>query len=311
MSRKRGESRKARQPRSPERLPGVLSPGSAPLIVVPLDGSLEAKAALPAARLIARIIGAAVNVVHATDEHLAHGELLARVKLEREEAHGLVVDQVAGPHGQAILRHAQKKRATLIAATTRGRTAYLGRTVRPVVEQIIREAPCPVLLVRPEIYEYVTGMSELRRILLPLDGAPSSAAVIGPAVQLAAASDAEIDMLYVATQSARPQEAGTLAAPRYVDQPQHEWPAWAEEFMSRCCICAGGYLPTTRMHLFLRRGEPAAEILGFAAEREHELIVLEWRGQMDPAHANVVRGVLTNAPCPVLLLRTSPSTPTA
>lgn len=304
MTRKREGSRKPRPVESPMLSSGVLSPGSAPVIVAPLDGSLEAKAALPAARLIARIIGATVNVVHATEEHLSHNELLAKVRLDREEAHGLVVDQVSGPHGPAILQHAQEKRATLIVATTRGRTAYLGRTVRPIVEQIIREAPCPVLLVRPEIQERVAAMNDLHHILLPLDGAPSSAAVIGPAVALAVASGAEIDVLYVATRARRPHEPGTLTTPRYVDQPQHEWPAWAQEFMSRSCMCVGKNLVTAPMHLFLRRGEPATEILALAAERQHNLIVLEWRGQLDPDHASVVRGVLTNAPCLVLLLRT-------
>ena len=280
--------------------------GSEPVIIVPLDGSIEAKAALPTARLIARILGATVNVVHVTDEPLSQAELLARVKLERDETHGLIVDRLSGSPTQAVLRFAEEKRATSIVATTRGRTAYSGRTVGPVVEEIMHTASCPVLLVRPEIHTRVAAMTEMRSILLPLDGAPSSAAVIGPAMALAQRSGVEVDVLFVATRDKRSEEPGTLTVPRYIDQPQHEWPAWAREFVTRFLsdVCPGAAPLPTPTRMFLRHGEPTTEILRFSVEHDSDLIVLEWRGRLDPAHGDVVKGVLGNAPSPVLLLRT-------
>ena len=278
---------------------------SARVILVPLDGSAEAKEALPAARLAARVAGGSIHVVHAVDYLLPPDELLRRIGLRRGETAGLILDQVVGPAAEAIVRAARESRALLIAMTTRGKTAYLGRTVRPVVERVISTAPCPVLLVRPEIGERVAAMTELRRILLPLDGAPSSAAVIGLALNLAEWSEAGVDILYVATRATRPSEPGTLTAPLYVDQPQHEWPAWTREFVTRFGTSLGARALPATTHLFLRRGDPAAEILGLARERGSDVIVLEWRGRMDPAHASVVKGVLADAPCPVLLIRTS------
>lgn len=274
-----------------------------PLILVPLDGSVEAKDALPAARLVARIVRASVHVVQAVDHPVSEVDLLRRMSLSREETSGLVVDQVVGPAADAIVRLAGEWRAMLIVMTTRGKTAYLGRTVRPVVEAVIRTTPCPVLLVRPEIDQKVASMTGLRRILFPLDGAPSSAAVIAPALKLAERGGAEVDVLYVATRSPRPSEPGTLTTPLYIDQPQYEWPAWAQEFVARFGTGLGQCPLPTPIHLFLRRGDPAAEILRFAAEHHTDLIVLEWRGRLDPAHARVVRGVLTDAPCLVLLIR--------
>lgn len=273
------------------------------LILVPLDGSVEAKTALPAARLAARIARASIHVVHVTDHPLSPDELLRQVRLSRAETHGIVIDQAIGDPADVVVELAESKRAMLIAMTTRGHTAYLGRTVRPVVERVILQARVPVLLVRPEIRERVTATTELRRILLPLDGAPSSALVIGPALDLAQRSGAAVDILYVATQAPRPEEPGTLTTPRYVDQPQHEWPTWAREFVSRFGTCMGEHPPTTPTRMFLRSGDPAAEILRFSEEQSSDLIVLEWRGRFDPAHAKVVRQVLTDAPCPVLLLR--------
>lgn len=301
-----------KRPQSPQRATaGAPTQGTGggrpPVILVPLDGSVEAKTALPAARLVARIAQASIHVVHVADRPLSQEELLQRMSLQLEETHGLVIDQALGVPADAVVRLAEEQRAILIAMTTRGRTAYLGRIVRPVVEQIVQKASCPVLLVRPEIDQRLAAMKGLRRILLPLDGAPSSAEVIGPALNLAEQSGAEVDILYVATGAERPIERGTLTTPRYMDQPHYEWPTWAREFTSRFCTCLGKRLTPTPTRLFLRSGEPAAEILRFAAERDSDLIVLEWRGRLDPAHAKVVRGVLVDALCPVLLLRATPS----
>ncbi len=280
---------------------------SIPLILVPLDGSREAKDALPAARLVAGIVHGTIHVVHVLERPVLPDELLRLVDLRPEETRGLIVDQVVGQPAaaaEAIVAVATEEHAHMIVMTTRGRTAYHGRTVRPVVEEVIRRAPCPVLLVRPEIDQKVASMTGFHRILLPLDGAPSSAAVIGPALDLAEQSGAEVDVLYVATRGPRPTEPGSLTAPLYVDQPQYEWPTWAQEFVRRFGTCLGARPLTVPTRMFLRQGEPAREIVAMAIERQSDLIVLEWRGRMDPAHARVVKGVLTSTPCLVLLIQT-------
>ena len=274
-------------------------------ILVPLDGSKEAKMGLVGARLMAQVLDACIHVVHASEEPLSQAELFQRTGLTREETRGVVIVHARGTAAEGILRLAKEKTAVLIAMTTRGRTAYRGRTVRPVVERIISGAPCPVLLIRPEIGQRAAEMRELRRVLLPLDGAPSSAAVIAPVLELAQITGAEVDVLYVATQAKRPEERGTLTTPLYVDQPQHEWPAWSQEFLRRFGTCLGRRPLPPSVRLFLRRGGPAEEILGLALDLDIDLIALEWRGSLDPPHAAVARGVLRDAPCPVLLLRTN------
>lgn len=278
------------------------------VILVPLDGSIEAKVALPVARVISQVTGATVHVLHVAEEPLSGKQLLQQLKLaRREETVGLVINQVIGTPAEEIVRNAAEKRAMLIAMTTRGHTAYQGRTLRPVPEKVVQKAPCPVILVRPEIGSRVAQMKTLRRILLPLDGAPSTMAVVGPAVSLAEQSGAELDVLYVASlYEVAAAEPGTFTTPRYVDRPQYEWPAWVKECLDRFCAYLGECPVTTPTRVFVRHGEPWDEILRFAAERETDLIVLEWHGRFDPTHAAVVRGVLEKSPCPVLLLRTAP-----
>jgi nucleotide-binding universal stress UspA family protein len=187
-----------------------------------------------------------------------------------------VIDQVVGQAAPAVSRFAGEVQAMLVVMTTRGRTAYLGRTVRPVVESIVQQEPCPVMLVRPEIRERVTSMGRFERILLPLDGAPSSAGIIGPVLELALRSNAEVDILYVATRHQRPTEPGSLTAPLYIDQPQYEWPAWGQEFTERFVTSLGEYPLHIPTRMFLRSGEPATEILRFAGEKGCDLIGLEW-----------------------------------
>lgn len=273
------------------------------VILVPLDGSEEAKAGLVAARVIEQLLDVKIHVVHASEEALSHSELLASTALSREETRGLVVDQAVGEATEGIVRLAKERGALLIVMTTRGHTAYLGRTVRPVVEQIIGGAPCPVLLIRPEIGQWLTKRPAVRQILLPLDGAPSSAAVIGPVLELAQHTGARLNVVYVATQARRPEEKGTLTTPQYVDQPQYEWPSWAKEFLRRFGTSLGQHRLPTSARLFLRRGDPANEILQLAQELDADLIALEWRGHWGPPHAAVTRGVLREAQCPVLLIR--------
>ncbi len=277
--------------------------GRARLIVVPLDGSDEAKCALRAARAIGEIERASVHVVCVTERPLSTEELLQRVKLRREETHGIVIEQRTGDPTDAIVRTAEEKQALLIVMASLARVGPGHRFARSVVEGVALRAPCPVLLVRPEASQRLVEKGGLRRMLLPLDGAPSSAAVIEPVLEMADRVMAEVDILYIATQESRPSEPGSLVAPRYVDQWQYEWPAWAQEFLERFGTALGEHRPRMPERMFLRAGEPAEEILRFAQEVESDLIVLEWRGRLDPAHGTVVKNVLAQAPCPVLLLR--------
>jgi nucleotide-binding universal stress UspA family protein len=136
---------------------------------------------------------------------------------------------------------------------------------------------------------------------VPHDGTPTTAGALAEAMDLAQRSGAELDVLHVPTPEA-PTEPGTLGAPQYLDQPQHEWPLWAREFLERTrslCACP----PSVQARLFLRRGAPGAEILRFAQERAGDLIVLAWRGRLEPGRARIMQQVLREAPCPMLVLR--------
>jgi nucleotide-binding universal stress UspA family protein len=141
----------------------------------------------------------------------------------------------------------------------------------------------------------------LRQILLPHDGIPTTAAAIARTSDLAEKARAELAVLHIASTSAPPPgEPGALMAPRYLDQPQHEWPVWAREFMDRI-VALGGPPPAVRMRLFFACGEPADVIVEFAAEHHTDLVVIAWVAGWEPEQRTTMRKVIDQAPGPLLI----------
>jgi nucleotide-binding universal stress UspA family protein len=131
-----------------------------------------------------------------------------------------------------------------------------GKMMRRTAMQVLHDAHCPVGLVPPQ-----RGATpwHLHHVLVPHDGNPSTSCALRPAAELAEHGRAELLVVHVMDVGAAPAELGSLTTPRYVDQPQHEWPAWASEFIGRlACGCPLGQL---HVRILLAHGNAAAEIL--------------------------------------------------
>jgi nucleotide-binding universal stress UspA family protein len=131
-----------------------------------------------------------------------------------------------------------------------------GKMLRRTAMQVLHDAQCPVVLVPPQ-----RGATpwHLHHVLVPHDGNPSTSCALRPAAELAEHGRAELLVVHVMDVGAAPAELGSLTTPRYVDQPQHEWPAWASEFIDRlACGCPLGQL---HVRILLAHGNAAAEIL--------------------------------------------------
>ncbi len=162
-----------------------------------------------------------------------------------------------------------------------------------VAQALLAEFSLPLFLVRPGM----RPLTSLRRLLVPLEGTPSTAAAMRFTDETLAAHAREIVVINVATGEAA-VEAGSLRAPCFVDQEQYEWTNWQKEFIRRFCPC-----PDSCRHLVrVRSGEPAGIIAEEARSREADLIALSWNGSFAAGHGRVVRTLLETAPCPLLIV---------
>lgn len=275
-------------------------------ILVPLDGRVHALAALPVAGALAGTLGATLHVLHVGEDSFPPQDMLRELGITPGNVRGPVLDQTTGRPAEEILRFATERPGPLIVMCTHTGIDKPVGALGSVAEAVLRHAPCPIILVQPE-----RGLLPwaLRRILLPHDGTPTTAAAMDPAGELAHRTGADILVLHVAVPNAeRPSEPGTLTTPCYLDQPQHEWPAWASEFLDR--MTALGHSPAeVKFRLSMAVGEPGQEIVRFALQHEIDLVALAWRGQWEAEVAPTMKKVIRDCASPVFICRIEPRSP--
>jgi nucleotide-binding universal stress UspA family protein len=178
------------------------------------------------------------------------------------------------------------------------------RALGSVAMEVATNTSCPILCLRPEVGAEPTLLAHpLRRLLVPVDGSRATAAALQPAIPLARAMGASLDMLYIATAGQGPPRSGAaIPTTRYVDQPQHEWQPWAQEMRQRLLVECAGCSPSADIGVFLRQGDPGREIVRFARDGSYDAIVLVRRSRLEPGRAVILRTVIRDATCPLLVV---------
>ncbi len=158
-------------------------------MVVPLDFSSESLRALDFAFPLAARFGARIHVVHVYEGahefstvatspllwseeeaklHLADEvELAFGTRPRREDCHLRI-----GKPEKEIVAAAEELRADLIVIATHGRSGFQRLKLGSRTEKVIREAHCPVLVVRERMRDPIKTAAEgivLQRILVPVD----------------------------------------------------------------------------------------------------------------------------------------------
>jgi nucleotide-binding universal stress UspA family protein len=305
------------------------------MVLVALDGSPAAAMALPTALAVAAQLGADCEVLHIVSDtggaaslgrpFAQEFEALTGVKLWPSELESSVqIWQAFALRGNALMKalaHIEVRLdvgdaaagilgasvdplVSLVVLTTHGHLIEAGRSLGRVAEQVIARVTRPILLIRPEATPVaIRPGAALRRLMLPLDGTPTTAALLAPATALASRLGASVDLLYVASSGVPPpDEPGSIGAPQYVDQPQHEWPQWAHEVISRLGEACAQCPPDVPLRTFLAQGDAGEAIARFAAEHACDAVALARRSRLEPGRAAVLRAVLDQTPCPVLLV---------
>src|SRR5262245_55962212 len=183
-------------------------------ILVPLDASPFGEHALPLAANIARRAGARLHLVHVhqflppaipegftlLDEvglHLRQSEkeYLASISRRLAETEPLAVETalLEGDPVRAMKDYARTNDVDLVVMSTHGRGAMGRFWLGSVANQVAREMPRPVLLVRPqEVKANLSRVVNLNTILIPSDGTSKAHRVLEPTLELARLIDSTL-----------------------------------------------------------------------------------------------------------------------
>ena len=187
-------------------------------ILVPLDGSRFAEAALPYAILLAKSAPARLHLVLAHEPALAvvgMGEALpppdlgeearAREKQYLAETAGELIlagnpvefRAPEGPAGPAICEEAGRISADLVVMSTHGRGAIGRLWLGGVADHVVRHLSSPILLVHGSRKGEAPPTPALHSILVPLDLSQDAQAILQPVCALACLSQGHVTLLHV------------------------------------------------------------------------------------------------------------------
>ncbi len=226
-------------------------------------------------------------------------ELLADPLLDGLEVEPVIVE---GEPAAEIARAVRDYDIDLVTVVTHGRKGLSRALWGSTAEEIIAEAPCPVLTIRPPQHDFVEhrgGHSEihLNRILLATNFRPSSTAATQVAHQLANLTGAELHAVYVIgdyiEQISVMFPEGGLSALSHLRK-------YVQEKMALLRREDG---PPAISHI--AEGRPYEEIVTLAAEKDADLIIIGTNVHASlfggtPVLGAEIERVVRNAPCPVL-----------
>lgn len=214
---------------------------------------------------------------------------------------------VEGEPAPEIARAALEYHSDLITVVTHGRKGLTRALWGSTAEEIIAEAPCPVLTIRPPQHDFVEqrgNRSEVRlnRVLLATNFRPSSSAATQVATQLASQTCAELHAVYVIGDyfeqiAVRFPEGGLTALKRMRRDVQERMGQLAREDGARAIT-------------HITEGRPYEQIVRLAAEKDADLIVIGTNVHASlfggtPVLGSEIERVVRNAPCPVLCVPAS------
>lgn len=264
-------------------------------ILFPTDLSANAHAALKYAAAFARHGGGRVVLFSVQDAKSTVGaqldELLSDPVLKGVDAEKVLVE---GEPSSGIAQGAIDHDVDLITVVMRDRNRLSRAFSSSIAEDIVAEAPCAVLCVRPPQRDFVDQTDiQIKRVLLATNFRPSSAAATQLATQIANHMGAELHAVYVIGDyfeqiSVIFPEGGLAALTRL------------RSYMQERLAQTGGGAAT-----HIAEGRPYQEIVKLADSLQADLIVIGTAvhgslfGNSQVLGSEIER-VIRNAPCPVL-----------
>jgi nucleotide-binding universal stress UspA family protein len=301
-------------------------------ILVPVDFSVHSQKAMAyALALAARAGSASVHLMHVVEplplslvgdagpaalpeqEVAAYCEHeLARLAYDRASP-GLPISSAvhAGQPSAEIIAVAKEMRSDLVVISSHGRTGLEHLLLGSVAERVVREAPCPVLVVREGEREFVETKGfgpaplRLRKILVSTDFSPRSEEALRYAVEFSRQFGGRITLFHsVFVAGAFPAAEGPAYPTAVLIETMRES---AQKQMARVVE------ETEREEIIeaaeVRMGPPLAELPALAKSGGFDLVVCATRGLTGVRRVllgSTAEAIVRHAPCPVLVVRIPP-----
>jgi nucleotide-binding universal stress UspA family protein len=284
-------------------------------LLVPLDGSPEAEAALSPAHTLATALGSEIILIRviasgtsslstlsssAPSEASDYLEGLASTLRTSTVRVEVVVSQ--GNPADTIVGECTTRGADLIVMASHSRRGLERLVMGSVADKVFEHSRVPVLLVRPSEYR----MHRLKLILVPVDGSPGSLLGLGTAAGLAREAHAAVVLLRV-----------VVPLPLWIYDPSLGLntgplidPGWDEDRRENAEAYVRG-LARSLAHSDIDvgadavLGEVASAIAEYADEESVDLIVMGTHAHRGPARAllgSITSDVVRTAHHPVLLV---------
>jgi nucleotide-binding universal stress UspA family protein len=276
-----------------------------PVLLVVVDQSEWAIRVLNTARAMAHTLDSRLHVLHccqSPEELPPHEEYLTDLFTKTHLAMNSLrstSEVVCGEPIQEILGAIDRVNGVMMLVMgTHGETGSQQALLGHVTGEVIKQAKVPVLLTRRNMNIPV----QINRILVPLDGSPQAASIVPFAAQIAERCGGRVDLFHVVGSRAElVNVAGSMAPPRYMDHPIHEWGAWEHEFLERF-FQPGRYEETKiPVRLYMGHGEVAPAIVKASKHYQSDLVACGWSGRLEEKHGAVLKSLLIDLQCPLLV----------
>lgn len=271
-------------------------------VLVPLDGSKRAEAAVPVALELINHKGELILLRSTLEMHLTTAQISANVALPQSPSSSpfyLAADaylktlkaQWSNPGieiykyvanddpAAAILDIADQEDVELIVMTSHGASNERQWTLGSVTRKVLHSAPCPVLVVRDGV--------PIQRLLITLDGSEISQHALSPGMNVARALDLEVTLLQV------------------LDQDEYKgMKADSEAYLS---ALADQYRQEEdSIHTAVASGPTAQTVLDIAKARQIDMIAMATHGRTGLArwiYGSTTEKIIHSTTCSLLIVR--------
>jgi nucleotide-binding universal stress UspA family protein len=200
-----------------------------------------------------------------------------------------------GDAADTILSVAARLRADAIVMGTHGRRGYDRLMLGSVAERVMRNAPCPVLVVNKPPDDLSAASNEvdqehrLHRILFCTDFSENSERALNYAISAATEYDAELTLMHVLEEKPANTDQAIAATRQQLER-----------------LIRAEVLKTLNNRFAVRVGKPYEQIIQFATDAHPDIIAMgvRGRGSLDLAvFGSTTYRVIQLGPCPVLAVR--------